>query len=373
MRILFTTAPLSGHYFPLVPLAWACRSIGHEVLVATSGHYVGTVLQSGLPAIAAGPGIRLSELADSGAQYGIGHAPYAHGRVFARMASRNLHGMLVVMDSWQPDVVVSERAELAGPIAAAARGTPYVELRWGVAELAEYRTAADDTLGAWLSVLGLTELPVPELTLDPWPPSLRLPHAEAHSSLRHVPYDGVSQLSDWMWEAGRRPRICLTLGTVLPHLATRELVDVVRQLLEALANLDHELVVAVDEAAATGLRPLPAGVRYAGRLPLSGVLGRCHLLVHHGGQGTALTALAAGCPQVVFPIFDDELENAAAVVASGAGLSIPLSEADAGRITDGCRQVLGGPGFWDAAAAVAEEISAQPSPVDVATRLGQLR
>ena len=43
MRILFTTAPLSGHYFPLVPLAWACRSIGHEVLVATSGHYVGTV------------------------------------------------------------------------------------------------------------------------------------------------------------------------------------------------------------------------------------------------------------------------------------------------------------------------------------------
>src|SRR5947207_431047 len=36
MRILFSTVALPGHFYPLVPLAWACRSLGHDVLVAPS-------------------------------------------------------------------------------------------------------------------------------------------------------------------------------------------------------------------------------------------------------------------------------------------------------------------------------------------------
>ena len=35
MRVLITSAPMHGHLFPLVPLAWALRAAGHEVLVAS--------------------------------------------------------------------------------------------------------------------------------------------------------------------------------------------------------------------------------------------------------------------------------------------------------------------------------------------------
>ncbi|MEU3908904.1 hypothetical protein AB0F20_34740, partial [Streptomyces goshikiensis] len=36
MRILFTTWAAPSHLFPLVPLAWAARVAGHEVLLAVA-------------------------------------------------------------------------------------------------------------------------------------------------------------------------------------------------------------------------------------------------------------------------------------------------------------------------------------------------
>lgn len=372
MRVLFTTAPLHGHLFPLVPLAWAARSMGHDVLVATSDHFVPTALQSGLAIAPVGPGIDLHELADPRAAHGIGDDRLAHGRVFAKLAARNLSGTLALLDSWQPDLVVAERAELAGPIAAAARGVPYAELSWGVAELGEYRTAAESSLRLCLRGVGLDRLPLPNVVLNPWPPSLRRPHARTHLNLRHVPYNGVARVQDWMVEPGARPRICFTLGTVVPQLATRSLHDLVAEMIEQLARLDCELVIAIDDALAAQLGPLPGAVRHAGRVPLSQIVPACELLVHHGGQGTSLTALAAGRPQVVLPLFDDQLENAEAVAASGSGMALPLAEATPERVARYCRDVIGDPAFGKAAAAVAKEIAFQPSPAEIAGVLERL-
>jgi len=36
MRFLFSTLPGLGHFFPIVPLAWAARAAGHDVLIATT-------------------------------------------------------------------------------------------------------------------------------------------------------------------------------------------------------------------------------------------------------------------------------------------------------------------------------------------------
>ena len=32
MRVLFTSVALCGHFYPLVPLAWTFRALGHDVL-----------------------------------------------------------------------------------------------------------------------------------------------------------------------------------------------------------------------------------------------------------------------------------------------------------------------------------------------------
>jgi UDP:flavonoid glycosyltransferase YjiC (YdhE family) len=56
-------------------------------------------------------------------------------------------------------------------------------------------------------------------------------------------------------------------------------------------------------------QPLPAGVCHFPYVPHSLLLPRAAALVHHGGIGTALQALAAGIPQLIVPVFLDQPDN----------------------------------------------------------------
>ncbi len=215
-------------------------------------------------------------------------------------------------------------------------------------------------------------LPPPVTVLNPWPPSLRQAHAVTQRRMRNVPYDGQARVPAWVWARRTRPRVCLTLGTVLPRLGLDGMSDIVLPMLHALARLDVEVVVAVEDAVVAGWPPLPDVVTHVGRMPLSHVLRACDVAVHHGGQGTALTALGAGNPQLVLPAFDDQLDNAAAVVAAGAGLRLLPGEVEPGAVADRCAELLGRPGFGRAAAAIAAEIAVQPSLADVAADLTAL-
>lgn len=117
---------------------------------------------------------------------------------------------------------------------------------------------------------------------------------------------------------------------------------------------------------------MPAEVTHVGRMPLSPVLAACDAMVHHGGQGTALTAFEAGCPQLIMPELDDQFDNAAAVVRAGAGLRLLPEEATPRAIAHHYAEMLGSPRFGAAANRVAAEIATQPSPAAVVDRLVQV-
>jgi UDP:flavonoid glycosyltransferase YjiC (YdhE family) len=373
--LLFTTVPLRGHFFPLVPLAWAARAAGHEVLVATSDNFVPTVLQSGLPAASCGPAVDFVDLMTDRFDDSAHDSPrrrYAHGRAFGRIAARCLPGTRALVEAWRPDLVVSERAEFSGPLAATVNDVPYVEYQWGVAPLDEYRHAAAAELAGELTAMGRSDLPTPAEVLNPWPPAMRLPHAVAHHSVRDVAYNGAARVSGWILQPRARPRVCVTFGTVVPRLRTPRLRDIVVPTLERLARLDVELLVAADDEVVAGWPDLPASVSRVGRLPLAQVLPTSDLVVNHGGQGTVLTALVAGCPQLVLPQFDDQFDNARALVKAGAGLSLPPDEVTPALVAEHCRELLADARFAGAAARVAAEIADQPSPAEVVDLLGKL-
>ena len=63
MRALFIASPGVGHAFPMVPLAWALRADGHEVLVATAADGL-AVAQAGLPVVDLLPGLDRRARAD---------------------------------------------------------------------------------------------------------------------------------------------------------------------------------------------------------------------------------------------------------------------------------------------------------------------
>ncbi len=370
MRILFTTIPLPGHFFPLVPLGWACAAVGHDVLVASTDGFLPTVLRSGLPGASCGPGTGFVDLAtDGSASGGFEELRFTNGRMFGRIATGNLPGMTRLVDSWRPDLVVSERAEFAGPVAALAHRIPHCELHWGAAPLAEYRAAAAVELRSRLAALGVTDLPRPALSINPWPPSLRLDYATFHQSIRHVPYNGEARVPDWLLAPRRRPRVCLTLGTVVPRQGRGRVAETVLGILARLTELDIEVVVAVDDRIAAGWPALPEGVAHVGRMPLSPVFAGCDAAIHHGGQGTALAALEAGLPQLVLPVFDDQFDNADAVVRAGVGMRLTPDQVSPDAVARNCAELLDLPRYRSSAARVAEEIHAQPSPVRIVDRL----
>jgi UDP:flavonoid glycosyltransferase YjiC (YdhE family) len=367
MRLLFTSVPLAGHFYPMVPLAWAARAAGHDVLVATTAGFTPSVLRSGLPAVTWGDNVDFVELASSG---GPGETAEdrdrRHGKAFGLMAARCLPSAADLIRSWRPDVLINDRAEFAGPIAAEAAGVPHVEFHWGVAPLTTQREAA-------LATLGQDGPPPPARVLNPWPPGMRLPHAAGHSSVRNVAYNGDAHLPGWLL-ADRRPgvpRICVTFGTLLPRMASGGL-GAVAGLLDHLATLGAEVLVAADEKVLADYPEINARAARAGRMPLAQVLPTSDLMINHGGQGTVLTALGAACPQLIVPQIDDQFDNAAAVVAAGAGLSLTVDELTADKVIAASSALLGRPEFGRAAARVADDMAAQPALAEVVDALAAL-
>ncbi|MFI1169707.1 hypothetical protein ACH4UM_40765 [Streptomyces sp. NPDC020801] len=55
MRVLFTPSAATSHINTQVPLAWALRSAGHQVYVASQPNATSTITHTGLTAIPIGP------------------------------------------------------------------------------------------------------------------------------------------------------------------------------------------------------------------------------------------------------------------------------------------------------------------------------
>src|SRR5215470_5729062 len=51
LRILFATTDWSGHFMPMVPLAWALRAAGHDVFMLCSATLAPAVAGAGLTAL----------------------------------------------------------------------------------------------------------------------------------------------------------------------------------------------------------------------------------------------------------------------------------------------------------------------------------
>jgi len=79
---------------------------------------------------------------------------------------------------------------------------------------------------------------------------------------------------------------------------------------------------------------LPSSICWQDYVPLKALLPHVAALVHHGGIGTTAEALRAGTPQMVVPLAHDQFDNAARVVALGAGVSLHATKVTARRMGD---------------------------------------
>lgn len=363
MKILFSSGSLYGHINPMLALACAALEAGHDVRFATGADLAPHVRQRGLQTWSVG----LTH-AQAGGNHQASWLDY-----FADTAERRAAELVPRALAWQPDLVVHEETELAGPVVAALCAARHVvhglglmprpavwpklmasmtriALPWGLRDVVRHlaeatylhlcpaalQSPAEDF---WPHVLPLRPLMAAPL------PDERLPKGFASLPFAHS--------------------IHLTLGTVFNGS-----VQVLRNAIGALRDLPYNLIVAVGPSGdPASLGRQPTHVRIERYLAHAVLLPHCRLVVSQGGAGVMFGALSLGLPQLVLPQGADQFVNAEALARAGAGRALQAEQATVGAIRQAAIQLVTQPRFAMAARTIEAEITAMP---DARTTLRRL-
>jgi MGT family glycosyltransferase len=141
----------------------------------------------------------------------------------------------------------------------------------------------------------------------------------------HVVYTGpVLDDPDWAepwrspWPAtDARPLVLVGFSTTF-----QDQVEVLGRVIAALGALPVRAVVTVGPGLGTASFPEAPNVHVCASAPHSAILRQASLTITHAGHGTVMRALAAGVPLVCLPMGRDQNDNAARVVARGAGVRL---------------------------------------------------
>jgi UDP:flavonoid glycosyltransferase YjiC (YdhE family) len=355
-----------GHVLPLVPLARAFLDAGHEVRFATAHEGVGAVQKAGLAVEDVAPGLKVErvmlgamlrrprmmrrELAGEGGTDGVGY-------LFAPLNERMAEGTLALADDWRPDLVLHEGLAPVGALAAAHRSVPSVLVDALLFDGRELFGAVTRHLDGLARRHGLEVIPEPADAVVTAPPSVV--GGRRGRPMRHVSA-GRGDLPGWLTRAGARPVVLVSRSTVADPRPDRMMTRVV----EAAAGADVDVVL-VRPDRSVARRPLPPNVTTTDWLPFADVLPHVAGIVHHGGAGTLMAALAAGVPQVVVPGAGDRTVHARLVAARGAGLAVPQQEIS----TETLHRLVSDPALRQVSQEVAAEIAAMPLPGDLVESL----
>ncbi|GAA3990603.1 activator-dependent family glycosyltransferase [Thermobifida alba] len=421
MRVLFVPFAVNAHVYAQVPLAWALKTAGHEVCFAAQPDVVDTVLRAGLPAAAVGDALDFSgmmatddrdepEELRGGAWLEVLNIDELRPE---RLTYDHLHGVLTgwagmihpasnppeLMDayvdfarSWKPDLVVWDMMSHVGPVAARASGAAHARLLFGCMDLmgmvrARYldllrrmpAVTHDDPAREWLSwslerygCAFAEDVVTGQWTIDPLPASLGLNVPGLRVPMRYVPYNGLSALPEWLWEPPKRPRVCLTLGTTFREEMGGDRASVA-DLVEAVADLDVEVVATLDAGQLAAVGELPDNVRAVDFVPLNELLPSCSAMISHGGSGTVLNALVHGVPQIMLPtsVWCNE-PKAHRIAQAGAGIAGSADAVTAHETRGMLIRLLEDPSFAEGAAQLRTEILSMPSPTAIVAALERL-
>lgn len=403
MRVLFATTDWSGHFQPMVPLAWALRAAGHEVLVLCSSALRPTVTNAGLASVALAESNGLFQArvgnylrAVAGHEVVPGLPPVhpltgaemtdlrqfdwsAFQRVAADGAAawraQRQRLMTDLARDWQPGLVVHDLPNVDGRLVAEAADCPAVLHLWGLAGTLETdwsmrvlpEQVNDTFAGFALCGRGARVTHV----IDPSPASMEPATEASRLPIRHLSYNGPGSVPGWLRQPRQRPRVCLVWGTSVTRIFGRGSFFVPR-IIDALTEHDVEIVLTMTAEEVARVPRLPANVRLVESVPLRLVLPGCALLVHNGGAGCSMAALAAGVPQLVVAVSDEHVGNGSRLAEAGTAEWVRGSTATVEDISAAARRVLTQARYARNADRLAGENRARPAPTDLVPRLAEL-
>jgi UDP:flavonoid glycosyltransferase YjiC (YdhE family) len=370
--VLITTSPGTGHVFPPISIAHALRAAGHDVLWATAGGDL--VAHAGLPVFDSAPDVDTDAvfggmMVERGMTFNRfrterPEAVELAAELFAVLSDATTDRTVEVALDWRPDLVIYTELQAAGPLVASKLGVPAVEHIISVNHFRMISSKMRPWMDAAYDRHGVTGPPEVTAFIDTRPPSMREVEFDGWS-MQGLPYNGARVLPRWLFARPSRPRVAITLGTLVPKFDD---VGGFRGLVEAAGQVDAEFVLALGDTDLSVFGTLPDNVRAAGWVPLNALLATCTSMIHHVGGGTTLTGLGAGVTHLALPVGADSWEAGELLRKRGLGVVTTPGEVDAELI----RTVLFDDGMRTAAAEVKAEVASLPTPADLVPQLEKL-
>lgn len=364
MRILVTFVGGVGHLMPLLPLARAARAAGHEVAVAGSGGLVPRIEEAGFAAYATSPpphhsGAPATRDLTSVRVMDERATEVEFAENFATKGARRMASAVPgVIDDFRPDVVVRDETDLGTTIAAELVDLPVVThlvLASGLLvrpELVAPRldaVRAEHGLPPDPDLVRLTSGPVLSTTAPSFlSPDATLPLAPLHYRSGVAPRPRTP--SD-------RPRVYATLGTIFNKGSG----DLFERLVAGLGTLDADVLLTVGhDLDPRDVGRAPEHVRVERFVPHDEAVGGADVVVHHGGSGSLMAALAHGLPSVLLPLGADQPHNARRARELGVAAALDAASATPAAIGLAVGRALADASMRQRCEVVAAELRALP-------------
>lgn len=187
-------------------------------------------------------------------------------------------------------------------------------------------------------------------------PAFDFPAERLPPKLRYVgpELDDLVLAQSWVspWAADDpRPLALAALSTSFQNQG-----PVIQRVLDAWAELPVRGLATLGPALDREGFRVPANAVLAGSVAHTAVMREAAVVVTHCGHGTVMKALAAGLPLLCLPMGRDQHDNAARVVARGAGLALDADAAPA-LLAGAMQRLLAEPCFREAAARLGRQVA----------------
>jgi glycosyltransferase (activator-dependent family) len=415
MRVLFVANPEKTVFKYMVPLAWALRTGGHDVRFASQPVFTDEITQAGLTAVPVGRSLDLRRMMELGGDADLTRAgiipPYdafddpakaTWEYVKPAMAEAQIDwhqfdnfpliaGLVEFARYWKPDLVVWEPMTFAGAIAAKACGAAHARLLFGIDVYGGFRQlyqrlnaeqpAAEqaDPLGDWLAAYGRKygydyseDMATGNFTIDQFPRSLQVEAEDLdYVRMQFIPYGGPAVVPKWLQSPPKRRRVALTLGLSATQVYNGYNVPIA-DILDALSDLDLEVVGTVAESEQAKLGRIPDNARLVPYAPLHALVPTCAAIIHHAGAATLATAARHPIAHLCLHYHYDQPILARLLTEQGAGLDIHTTEVTGDNVRESLLRLLDEPRFAERATALRDEMFALPSPNELVGRLEEL-
>lgn len=362
MRALLVTQPGDGHFNPLIPVGRALLAAGVQVRVATSPAYVADVERAGLHALGVGPEYRwdsaLVRWPDGATVQAEDSAVFWNRRYNRDITVPFVTELLAVIDEQRPDVVIAEFGSAGwGQAVRDLTGIRLVVTAWAVEP--GYDSFDHDAGGfnAARAELGLSASQSfrPDLWVSFTPTRWGLLDGPPLPTTRRFRL-GASPSGAAVPGGTSRPFVYGTLGTVFN--TTRSLLKV---FVAAIDDGGWSGLVTVGRNNDPGRFPRSARVAVEQYVPQADVLAKTDVFLCHGGLGSMLGAMEAGCPMAVVPLGADQLWNAERAHELGLCVVVEPSDVTTDRLQAVIAEVLASQHHRLSAAEVRDEIARMPS------------